>query len=82
MTRRRYIDLTPKELLARRSIVWGLGFVAMPLLVTSCHSGNYLCQVSWRGYVSSLVTLWALFPWMRSLQWAAPAWSRWGRCFS
>jgi hypothetical protein len=64
MTTRSYIDLTPKELLARRYIVWGLAFLFLPSLLTSCHLGDYLCQASWHGGVSLLVTLWAMFPWM------------------
>jgi hypothetical protein len=64
MPGRKYIDLTPKELLARQFIVWGLGFSFLPPLLTSCHFGNYLCQTSWHGDVSPLVTLWSLFPWM------------------
>jgi hypothetical protein len=64
MSRRGYIDLTPKELLARRYIVWGLAFLFLPSLLTSCHFGDYLCRASWHGGVSLLVTLWSVFPWM------------------
>jgi hypothetical protein len=67
MRRRNYLDLTPKELLARRYVMWGLGFFAMPPLLTACHTAHYLCQVRWDGDVSPLVTLWALFPWMLSV---------------
>ena len=64
MSRCNYIDLTPKELLARRYIVWGLGFLFLPSLLTSCHFGDYLCRASWRGGVSLFVTLVSVFPWM------------------
>ena len=64
MSRRSYIDLTPNELLARRYIVWGLAFLFLPSLLTSCHFGDYLCRASWHGGVSLLVTLWSMFPWM------------------
>jgi hypothetical protein len=71
MPKRRYIDLTPKELLARRYVVWGLGFFALPPLLTSCHFGNYLCRASWNSGVSPLATLWTLFPWMLPIAIAA-----------
>jgi len=65
MSRRNYIDLTPKELLSRRYLVWGLGFLFLPSLLTSCHFGDYLCaRASWRGGVSLFVTLVSVFPWM------------------
>jgi hypothetical protein len=64
MSRRNYIDLTPKELLSRRYLVWGLGFLFLPSLLTSCHFGDYLCRASWRGGVSLFVTLGSVFPWM------------------
>ena len=64
MPGRKYIDLTPRQLLARQHIVWGLGLSFLPPLLTSCHFGNYLCQTSWHGDASPLVTLWSLFPWM------------------
>ena len=63
MSRRSYIDLTPKKLLVRRYIVWGLAFLFLPSLLTSCHFGDYLCRASWHGSVSLLVTLWSMFPW-------------------
>jgi hypothetical protein len=67
MPKRGFLDLTPAELLARRSLLWGLGFLAMPPLLTSCHFGNYLCAASWREEISPLVSMWSLFPWMASI---------------
>src|SRR5262249_29383009 len=64
MRRRGYLDLTPTEFLARRYVVWGGGLFAMPSLPTSCHTLNDLCQARWDRGALSLVTLWALFPWM------------------
>src|SRR5262249_15583274 len=64
MRKRGYLDLTPTELLARRYVVWGVGLFAVPSLLTSCHTLNYLCQARWDGGALSLVTLWAPFPWM------------------
>ena len=52
MSRRSYIDLTPKKLLVRRYIVWGLAFLFLPSLLTSCHFGDYLAvlagMAAWR----------------------------------
>jgi hypothetical protein len=64
MSRRSYLDLTPMELMARQYVAWGLGFCFLPLLLSSCHFGNYLCNTSWHADVSPLVTMWSLFPWM------------------
>jgi len=63
MSKRSYLDLTPTELLARQHVVWGLGLFAIPALLTSCHTGHYLCVAHWDGSVSPLISLWALFPW-------------------
>ena len=71
MSRRSYIDLTPKKLLVRRYIVWGLAFLFLPSLLTSCHFGDYLCRAGWHGGVALLVTLWSVFPWMISVAIAA-----------
>jgi hypothetical protein len=67
MRKRSYLDLTPAELLGRRFVVWGLGFLAIPPLLASCHVGDYLCRASWHQPISPLVTMWALFPWAISI---------------
>jgi len=71
MPGRKYVDLRPRELLARQHIVWGLGLSFVPPLLTSCHFGNYLCQTSWHGDASPLLTMWSLFPWMMPVAVAA-----------
>ena len=67
MNERSYLDLTPKELRARRVTLCGLALVVMPPLLTLCHLDQYLCQASEIGDVAFLLTLWAVFPWMISV---------------
>ena len=63
MVARRYVDLSPTELLGRRYVAWGLGLFGMPLILVSCHVEHILCGVDWQRGVAPL-TLWWLFPWV------------------
>jgi hypothetical protein len=60
---RRYVDLSPTELLGRRYVAWGSGLFGMPLILISCHLEHFLCGVDWRRGVV-LLNLWWLFLWV------------------
>ena len=62
--RKRYLDLTPGELQARRLIFWGSALLIMPPLLTLCHMQQFLCQASWENGAASLVAIAPLFVWL------------------
>jgi hypothetical protein len=64
MPKRGFLDLTPKELRARRAILFGLGLFVMPPLLTLCHLDQVVCQSIWRLDIVSLFELWPLYPWL------------------
>ena len=62
--RKRYLDLTPGELQARRLMFWGGALFVMPPLLTLCHMQQFLCQASWENGAASLVAIAPLFVWL------------------
>jgi len=62
--RKRYLDLTPGELQARRLIFRGSALFVMPPLLTLCHIHQFVCQASWGGGVASLLAIAPLFSWL------------------
>jgi hypothetical protein len=62
--RKRYLDLTPGELQARRLIFWGSALFIMPPLLTLCHMQQFLCQASWENGAALLVAIGPLFVWL------------------
>jgi hypothetical protein len=62
MPRRRYLDLTPAELLGRRCIAGGVGLATLPPLLLGCHLQRIFCGgVKWN--TASVSGVFALFPW-------------------
>jgi len=67
MRGRSYLDLTSQELRARRIAFFGLALFVLAPLLAACHLEQNFCQAAWRAGISSLVSLWPVFPWMLSV---------------